>query len=140
MILGLDIGERRIGLALSDALGITAQALATIRRRGWEEDLAKLEEIIRERQVTELVVGLPRNLNGSLGPQAQRVLEFVMRLKECLSLPIITWDERLSTREAEAALREAGLTWRKRRQVVDKVAAAIILQSYLDFRRQGQVG
>lgn len=134
-IMGLDVGDKRIGVALSDELGLTAQGLTVLRRRGLDADLAALRELAGAHGVACVVVGLPRNLDGSLGPQGEKVLAFVDRLARELGLPVETWDERLTTRAAERALIAGDLSRARRRQVVDKVAAALILQGYLDAGR-----
>jgi putative Holliday junction resolvase len=133
-ILGLDVGDKTIGVAVSDELGYTAQGLKTLQRTSINKDIAKLKDIIEEYVVDELVVGLPKNLDGSLGPQAQKVLAFIDKLKQVLvGLPINTWDERFSSQAAQRTLKEAGLNWRKSSQLEDQVAASLILQGYLDY-------
>ncbi|KKM09252.1 Holliday junction resolvase [Clostridiales bacterium PH28_bin88] len=134
-LMGLDIGDKTIGVALSDPLGWTAQGLTTLRR-GEEvvEDITRLRGLISDYQVEEVVVGLPKNMDGSLGPQAQKVLEFVSLLRETLPQPIHLWDERLSTVAAERVLLDADLSRRRRKQVIDKMAAVMILQGFLDSR------
>jgi putative Holliday junction resolvase len=133
-ILAMDLGTRRIGLAVSDELGWTAHGLPTLERVGPKKDMARLREIVAEYQVRKLIVGLPRNMDGSLGPQANLVLEFIELLKNKLKLDVIPWDERLTTRAAERVLIEADLSRAKRRKKVDQVAAVLILQGYLDSR------
>ena len=130
--MGLDMGSRTIGIALSDELRITAQGLKTLRRTSREQDLNELSSVIREYDVEKIVVGLPKNMNGTLGKQAETVLEWVKILEEKTSLPVATWDERLSTVGATRILLEADLSRKKRKQVVDKLAAVLILQGYLD--------
>ncbi|MBM4286477.1 MAG: Holliday junction resolvase RuvX [Deltaproteobacteria bacterium] len=134
-ILGLDVGERRIGLAVSDPLGFTAQGLGVLRRHSPAEDLARLVAVGRQYRVQEIVVGLPRHLDGRPGQLAPGIWELAQALGEALGVPVIPWDERLSTQEAERVLLAADLSRRRRRQVVDQVAAALILQGYLDRRR-----
>ena len=131
-ILGLDIGTKRIGIAISDELGWTAQGIKTLHRSNGESDLGKIRDIVREYGVEKIVVGLPRNMNGSLGPQAEMALGFVQELREILGVPIITWDERLSTVEATKILIRADLSRKKRKRKIDMTAAILILQSYLD--------
>ncbi len=131
-ILGLDLGSRTIGVAISDELGLTAQGLKTIRRKSPEEDLKELAAIISRYKIQEVVVGLPRNMDGSLGKQAERVLEWVESFQTRTDVPVTTWDERLSTVEASRVLLEADLSRRKRKGTVDKLAAVLILQGYLD--------
>jgi putative holliday junction resolvase len=135
-ILGLDIGSKRIGVAVSDPLHITAQALETVDSKDTEADIRKIKELIVANQVEEIVVGIPYNMNGSEGPQAQKVKAFVKEMSELVDIPVREWDERLTTVAAERVLLEADLSRAKRRKVIDKVAAAIILQGYLDYRQE----
>lgn len=130
--MGLDLGDKTIGIAISDPLGITAQGITVLRRESLKSDLARLRAIAHEWQIEEVVIGLPRNLNGSYGPRAEGVRAFAAALSSHLGLSVREWDERLSTVAAERALLEGDLTRRRRRQVVDQTAAAIILQGYLD--------
>lgn len=130
-VMGLDVGDRRIGIALSDPLGITAQPLEVLIRSSRKTDLDRLAELIRLHQVRTVVVGLPRQLNGEIGPQGEKVLEWVARFREAVGIPVVTLDERLSTRESERILLQADLSRGKRRRVVDKLAAALILERYL---------
>lgn len=134
-ILGLDPGERRIGVAVSDELGWTAQGVAVLERATLEADVAAIAALVERLGATEVVVGLPRNMDGSLGPRAQASLALAAALERALGVPVRTWDERLTTRAAERALLEGDLSRRRRRRVVDRVAAALILQAYLDHRR-----
>lgn len=133
-ILALDVGHKRIGLAVSDPLGFTAQGLSILERRGREADIARLVEVAREYQVQEILVGLPRHMDGRLGSQAEDILELANALGEALGVPVTTWDERLSSKEAERVLIAADVSRRRRRQVLDKMAAVLILQAYLDSR------
>jgi len=140
-VLGLDIGEKRIGIAISDALGYTAQGMQVLNRSGLEDDLTVLRELIKETEATDIVVGLPKNMDGSLGESAQKVLSFAKKMEESLSIPVILWDERWTTAEATRLLVEADLSRGKRRKVVDKLAAVLILQGYLDnldHREEGE--
>ncbi|MGV8146838.1 MAG: Holliday junction resolvase RuvX [Alkaliphilus sp.] len=130
--MGLDIGDKTIGVAVSDLLGWTAQGLETIRRIGIKKDLQKLEQLIEEKEVDTIVVGLPKNMNGSIGPQGEKTLEFADRLKKRFKAEIVMWDERLTTKAAERTLLEADVSRKKRKMVIDKVAATYILQGYLD--------
>ncbi len=130
-ILGIDLGAKSIGVAVSDELGLTAQGVKTIRRKGMKRDLEELELLILKYGVEGLVVGLPRNMNGSLGPAAQKTLRFAEKL-EAFDLPITMEDERLTTVIAEQVLIEGDVRRSKRKQVIDQVAAALILQAYLD--------
>lgn len=132
-ILGLDVGDRTIGLALSDPFGWTAQGLHTIRRDTDEKDLEALKKVISEYQVTQLVVGLPRNMNGTLGPQAEKVRAFIELIRPEITCSITEWDERLTTKMAERSLIEADMRRSKRKKVIDTAAAVCILQGYLDF-------
>jgi putative Holliday junction resolvase len=131
-VLGLDIGEKRIGIAVSDALRCTAQGLTVLNRSGVADDIGVIKELIKTSQVSEVVVGLPKNMDGSLGEGARKVLSFVSKLEEALSVPIVLWDERWTTVAATRMLLQADVTRKKRRKVVDKVAAVLILQGYLD--------
>ena len=134
-IMGLDLGDKTIGVALSDPLGLTAQGLEVVRRRGsLKNDLARLKEIALEYEVDRIVVGFPRNMNGTIGPRGEQALEFTRQVEHSLGLPVVTWDERLSTVAAERVLLDANMRRKKRRQVIDKVAAAVILQNYLDAK------
>lgn len=130
--LGLDYGDRRIGVALSDELGWTAQALEVIRRTNPADDLARIAGLVRTHEVKEVVVGLPKNMNGTIGPRGEICMAFADRLREQLDVPVVLWDERLSTVSAERTLIEADINRKKRKQIVDKMAAAIILQNYLE--------
>ncbi|MDA8211249.1 MAG: Holliday junction resolvase RuvX [Clostridia bacterium] len=135
-IMGLDVGDATIGVAVSDPMGWTAQGIEVIRRRGKEaEDFRRLSELISQWEVERIVVGLPKNMNGTIGPRAEKVLEFTGRLAEATGLPVETWDERLSTVVAEKALIQADVSRGKRKKVVDKLAAVIILQGWLDSRQ-----
>jgi len=137
--LGVDLGEKRIGISLSDALGWTAGPLAALVRVGWKKDLAALRSLILEHEVGRVVVGLPINMDGSTGEMARRTQEFVDRFRLTVSIPVETWDERLTTVQAERILLEADLRRDKRRQVIDSMAACLILQGYLDYRNAGGV-
>lgn len=129
---GLDVGSKTIGVALSDPMGWTAQALEVIKRNGWTHDFARLKAIAGQHQVECWVVGMPRNMNGSYGPQSEMVREFMVQLEANLGLPVTEWDERLSTMAAQRTLVEADVSRTKRRGLIDKLAAAVILQGYLD--------
>jgi putative holliday junction resolvase len=133
-ILALDHGTKRIGIALSDELGWTGQPLETYERRTLEVDLRHIDRLVREHDVAEVVIGLPLRLNGEMGPAAQSVQEFVKRLEEVLTVPVITWDERMTTKSAEELLIAADVSRKKRKGTVDRIAAAILLQSYLESR------
>lgn len=134
--MGLDVGERTVGVALSDELGLTAQGLGVIRRSALARDLDRIAALVEEHQVGAVVIGLPRNMDGTLGPQAQRMLAFAEALQQRLGRQVHTWDERWTTRAAERLLIEGDVSRRRRRRVVDKMAAALILQGYLDRQRR----
>jgi len=133
--LALDVGERRIGVALSDPTGVVANALEVIERQGWAVDLRRIRGIVQTHVVTRVVVGYPLTLAGEVGVQAQRVDRFIARLREALNVEVLPWDERLTTVQAERALLEADVRRRRRREVRDAVAAALLLQGYLDRHR-----
>lgn len=137
-LLGLDFGERRIGVAVSDELAVAARPLPAIERTSRAEDVARIGEIASRRKVHTIIVGLPLNMDGSTGPAARGAQRFARLLGRELSLPVELWDERLSTAEAERALIAAGERRARRRQVRDGVAAALILQSYLDAHRENR--
>ncbi len=133
-IMGLDVGEKTIGVAVSDPLGWTAQGVGTIRRKGnIVLDLEHLKKIIAEYQVEKIVVGLPKNMNGTLGPSAVRSQEIGEKIGKETGLPIEMWDERLTTVVAEKTLLEGNVSRAKRKKVVDTMAAVLILQGYLDL-------
>ncbi len=138
-IMGLDVGSRTIGVACSDALLMTAQGVETIRRTSLENDFKRLQEIIDEREVSEIVVGLPKNMNGSEGDRVEKTKAFVEKMQEVISLPVSYWDERLSTVMATRSLIEADVSRKKRKGIIDKMAAIVILQGYLD-RKANQGG
>ena len=131
VILALDYGEKRIGMAVSDPMGILANAIDFIKRTSLKRDLDALEQIVRDRKVDRVVIGLPLNMNGTEGPMAEAVRKFAEKVTE-RGMEVELWDERLSTRAAEAALLDADLSRKKRKGLRDKVAAAWFLQSYLD--------
>ena len=130
--MGLDIGTKRIGIAVSDELGWTAQGVKTLHRRNGESDLREIRDLVGQYRVEKIVVGLPRNMDGSIGPQAQMTLGFVQELRGVLDVPIVTWDERLSTVEATKMFIRADVSRKKRKRKLDMTAAILILQSYLD--------
>jgi len=135
-ILGIDYGSRRIGVAICDELGMTAQGVTTIARRNREADLGAIDDLVRCHGVERIVIGYPLRLDGSEGIQCEKINRFIRRLEARLSLPVIRWDETLSTSEAEELLRRGGVPREKRRGIVDRVAASIILQGYLDAQAQ----
>ncbi|ADD02310.1 MULTISPECIES: Holliday junction resolvase RuvX [Thermoanaerobacter] len=135
-IMGLDVGDKTIGIAISDLSGTIAQGLTTIKRSSNKKDFERIKQIINEYEVGMIIVGLPKNMNGTLGPQGQKVVRFVEHLKKAFSIPIILWDERLTTVEAERVLIEkADISRAKRKEVIDKLAAVLILQNYLDSQK-----
>ena len=134
-IMGLDIGDKTIGVAVSDVMGLTAQGVTTIKRVGKKKDIEAIKQIIAEKQVNKIVSGLPKNMNGTVGPQGEKVQKFCELLKEETNLPIEFWDERLSTVAAERSLIEGNVRRENRKKVIDMLAAVIILQGYLDLKR-----
>jgi putative Holliday junction resolvase len=139
-IMGLDIGSHTIGVAITDELRITAQGLKTIRRKSKEEDFEEIIRLIDQFKIGKIVVGLPKNMNGTLGKQAERVLQWIKTIRKKIELPIVTWDERFSTVEASRVLLEADLSRRKRKKAIDKLAAVIILQGYIEKDRNQNDG
>lgn len=131
-ILGLDVGDRTIGVAVCDPLGITAQGITTIKRKSEALDIEEIAKICKEYGVETIVSGLPKNMNGTVGPQGEKVQKFCEKLKETLGLPIKMWDERLTTVAATRVMLEGDLSRSKRKKIVDKIAATYILQGYLD--------
>lgn len=131
-ILGLDVGEKTIGVAVCDPLGFTAQGITTIKRVGKNKDLEEINKICKEYSVESIVVGLPKNMNGTIGPSGEKILKFCEFIKEYTNLEIKMWDERLTTVAAHRAMLEADLSRAKRKKIVDKIAATYILQGYLD--------
>jgi putative Holliday junction resolvase len=134
-VLGLDLGTKTIGLAVSDELGITAQGLATLERRSLKKDLEALAAKVEDYGVERFVIGLPLNMDGSEGPRAEATRKFGTALEQATSRPIIYWDERLTTVAAHRSLSEADVSGRKRKEVIDQVAAMLILQGWLDAQR-----
>jgi putative holliday junction resolvase len=135
-ILGLDYGSKRIGVAVCDELGMTAQGLATITRKNRRHDLEEIAGFIRTYNVEKIVVGYPIRLDGTEGIQCEKVGKFASLLESIFSLPVIKWDETLSTKEAEEILIRANVARDKRKNLVDKLAASLILQGYLDARER----
>jgi putative Holliday junction resolvase len=133
--MGLDVGDKTIGVAISDELGFTAQGVTTVLRQSWAADLGALKALAQENGVSGLVVGLPLNMDGSEGPRAQKSRAFAERASKELALPAELWDERLTTSEVQRVLLAADVSRAKRKQVVDKLAAQVILQSFLEARR-----
>jgi len=136
-ILGLDVGSRRIGLAISDPLGITAQGLNTLQRQNKRSDFAQLEQVIRDYQVAEIVIGLPLRMTGGEGTQAEKMQSFAEEIRRRFRLPVHLWDERLTSAQANRVLRETDMSIKRRGQVVDQMAAVLILQSWIDARAGG---
>jgi putative Holliday junction resolvase len=134
-ILGIDFGEKRVGVAISDPLGFTAQGLETLHPKGKKDLLARLGELCRAHDVGEIVIGLPVNMNGSQGPKAKEVLALVPELEKTLGLAVRTWDERLTSREAGRLMVQEGLSRQKQRMHSDRMAATLILQNYLESKR-----
>ncbi len=139
-ILGLDYGSKTVGVAVSDSLKITAQTVETIVRK--EENklrrtLARIEELVEEYEVESIVLGLPKNMNNSLGDRAEKTMEFKSMVERRTGLPVVLWDERLSTVAAERTLMESGVRREHRKEFVDQIAASFILQGYLDAQRMG---
>lgn len=136
-IMALDVGTKRIGVAMSDELFLTAQGADTIYRTATAADMAKIKKVAEENYVGEIVVGLPISMNGTHSLKTKEVLEFADALAKLVTVPVKTWDERLTTVQAEKALLEADVSRGKRRLAIDKIAAQIILQNYLDSRKRG---
>ena len=138
-IMGLDLGSKTVGVAISDPMLITAQGIEIIRRKDenkLRQTLARIEALIVEYEVEEIVLGLPKNMNGTLGERAQASLAFQEKLERRTGLPVVMWDERLTTVAADRAMMEAGIRREDRRDHVDKIAACFILQGYLDSRQK----
>jgi putative pre-16S rRNA nuclease len=136
-ILALDFGSKRIGLAVADELGLTAQGLPTLRRSNKRNDLDHLRRVIRQYGVREMVVGLPLRMSGSQGIQSEKVQTFAEELRHKFKLPVHLFDERLTSVEANRVLRESDMSIRRRAEVVDQLAAVLILQSFMEFRKAG---
>ena len=135
-IMGLDVGDKTIGVAISDPLLITAQSLMTIRRESYKKDIDSLIEIINKYNIRKIVVGIPKNMNNTIRPQGEKVLDFVDKLKNKVKIDIVLEDERLTTVQAEKLLIKSDVKRKNRKKVIDKVAATYILQSYLDGTRR----
>jgi len=129
----MDVGDKRIGMAISDALGWTAQGIETLERNYNQSDQEFIQNILNEYKPNKIVIGLPKNMNGTLGPQGEKVKVFANQLKEYYSGEIVFWDERLTTVSAHKTMIEADMSRKKRKQKVDQIAAVLILQSYLDY-------
>ncbi len=139
-ILGLDVGSRTIGLAVSDPLGITAQGLQTIRRKNKRTDFAQLAQIVKDYSVAEIVVGYPLRLSGAEGTQSEKMQLFAEELRKRFELPVHLWDERLTSSQANRLLREMELSIKKRGQAVDRMAAVLILQNWMEARESAPYG
>ncbi|MBD5507047.1 MAG: Holliday junction resolvase RuvX [Lachnospiraceae bacterium] len=138
-IMGLDLGSKTVGVAISDPMLITAQGIEIIRRKDenkLRQTLARIEALIVEYEVEEIVLGLPKNMNGTLGERAELSLAFQEKLERRTGLPVVMWDERLTTVAADRAMMEAGIRREDRRDHVDKIAACFVLQGYLDSRQK----
>ncbi|NTW72968.1 MAG: Holliday junction resolvase RuvX [Eubacteriaceae bacterium] len=133
-LMGLDVGDRTIGIAISDPLGYTAQGITTLKRGSLDMDLQELKTLVAEKDVSTLVIGLPKNMNGTTGPQGEKVITFANFLKKRLGCEIILWDERLSSRFADNIMLESDTKRKKRKELIDMVAAQSILQGYMDSK------
>lgn len=131
-IMGLDVGDKTIGVAISDPLLLTAQGYKTISRESNKKDIKEIEDIIKEYNITKIIVGLPKNMNNTIGIQGEKVLNFVEKLKRRIKVEIVLEDERLTTVSAERILLEGDVSRKNRKKIIDKVAATYILQNYLD--------
>jgi putative Holliday junction resolvase len=134
-ILGLDVGSKTIGMAVSDPLGITAQGLQTLRRKNKRTDLAELEQVIHKYEVSEIVIGLPLRMSGAEGTQAEKMQVFAKELRKKFGLPVHLWDERLTSAQANRVLRESEMSIKRRGEVVDRLAAVLILQNWMEANR-----
>lgn len=130
----MDVGSRRIGLAVTDPLGITAQGLETVQRQNKRSDFAHLEQVIREYKVAEIVIGLPLRMTGAEGIQAEKMQAFAEEIRRHFRLPVHLWDERLTSVQANRLLRETNMSIKRRGEVVDQMAAVLILQSWMEAR------
>ncbi|MFB9327195.1 Holliday junction resolvase RuvX [Paenibacillus aurantiacus] len=133
-VMGIDYGDRNIGIAVSDAFGWTAQPVKVVQKRRDDGELDEIAALAKENEVSEIVVGLPKNMNGTVGPRGEICIAFAQTLQQKLNLPVHLWDERLTTVAAERTLIEADVSRKKRKLVVDKMAATLILQNYLDSK------
>lgn len=139
--MGLDYGSKTVGVAISDSLGITAQGIETIERKEenkLRQTLARIEALVKEYEVEKIVLGFPKNMNNTIGERAEKSLELKEKLERRIGIPVIMWDERLTTVEAERTLMESGVRRENRKKYVDKIAAVFILQGYLDSLSMGQ--
>jgi putative Holliday junction resolvase len=138
--LALDYGDRRIGVAVSDPSGLLASAVLTLERVSWKADLARISDLARRHQARRIVVGLPLEMDGTRGERVRIAEVFMTRVRKATGLPVVPWDERLTTVQAERTLLEGDVSRARRREVIDQVAAVILLQAYLDSRRRGGSG
>ncbi|WP_433743336.1 Holliday junction resolvase RuvX [Falsibacillus pallidus] len=136
-VMGLDVGSKTVGVAMSDALGWTAQGIETIAINEEEKQfgLDRVKELINEHEVSKIVVGFPKNMNNTVGPRGEASIAYAEMLKEAFGLPVVLWDERLTTMAAERVLLEADVSRKKRKKVIDKMAASMILQGFLDSQK-----
>lgn len=134
-VLGLDVGDKNIGLAISDETRTIAFGLDVIKKTADLKHVIELESIVKEKNITKIVVGMPINMDGTLGLQGKKTTTFINQLKKIFEIPIITWDERFTTKIAEKALIEADISRKKRKRLIDKVSAINILQNYLDYQK-----
>ncbi|WP_432358468.1 Holliday junction resolvase RuvX [Sporosarcina sp. UB5] len=137
-VMGLDVGSKTVGIAISDALGWTAQGIETIKidESAGQFGMSRIQELVTEYTITSFVVGYPKNMNNSVGPRGEASEKFAEMLKEVFNLPVVLWDERLTTMAAERMLIEADVSRKKRKTVIDKMAAVMILQGYLDSKNR----
>lgn len=133
--MALDVGDRNIGVAISDSLLMTAQGRPTLKRSSWQADVEYLRDLVQSNEVTQIVLGNPLHMDGRESRQGGKVAQFGQKLSRTLGVPVVYWDERLTSFAAEQHLQEMGLKWQDRRKHVDRVAAMFILQSYLDSRQ-----
>lgn len=134
-IMALDIGDKAIGIAISDAMLLIPQGKPTLKRAGMDADIERLRHLAAENEVHKIIVGEPLHMDGRPSPQSRKTAKFARKLQQATQIPVVLWDERLTSFAAEQHLEELGLGWRKRREHVDKMAAMLILQSYLDEHR-----
>jgi len=137
-LLGIDLGEKRIGVSISDELGITAQGLPNIISKTEKEDMVNIKNLIDQYKIEKIVFGLPKNMNGSIGPQAKKAIEFAEKIKEFCNISIEMEDERLTTSSAERVLIKGNRSRKKRKKVIDKMSAIIILQTFLDRKKMNK--
>ncbi len=141
-ILSLDVGDKRIGIAISDPLGLTAQGIETLTRTSNEKDMSTIKELIENKNIERIVIGLPKNMNGTIGPQGEKTQKFGDKLQDFTNKKVLYWDERLTSVAANKAMIKSDVRRGKRKEMIDQLAAILILQSYLDYinREQEQNG